>query len=454
MPSSLIYLLIMLAVIVIWFLVLKRPVYEGVLLSFLLLLTVTGKWGSAWGYITKGLKTSLLYSMTAFVAMSLILTRTKMIDSCIAVILSLLGRVTGGAGYVSVVASAFVGALSGSGPGNVMATGTITIPAMKKSGFPAELAANIESNSSYLGNMIPPSGNIVAALGALTGMAAYGENYISQGQFWIVMWGCSLWFILQRLLTVFAFCKYYKVRPMPKEELPELKTVLREGWSGLLLPVIILLPFILDYFFKDSFFTERLGKTGAGYMSSSLLLFVAGIAALYACLMTKDKSAVTPRKLAELFGNSAKTIAPAIGVCVFGYMIGALFADLKVTDEMLVFMNGLQLGKLSMVLLICVITCVLGMVIPGSSLVVTFGPVFIAILAAVGVDPVLAAAMLPCICGVMCGITPPLGLGMYAGMAIAESDFGKTFKNNLWWVALQFIMEAVVLMGWLPILGL
>ena len=86
----------------------------------------------------------------------------------------------------------------------------------------------------------------------------------------------------------------------------------------------------------------------------------------------------------------------------------------------------------------------------GSSLVVIFGPVFITILASKGVHPVLAAAMLPCICGVMCGITPPLGLGMYAGMSLANSDFGKTFKNNLWWVAAQYVMEVIVLMGWLP----
>ena len=112
------------------------------------------------------------------------------------------------------------------------------------------------------------------------------------------------------------------------------------------------------------------------------------------------------------------------------------------------------MGKFGIVVFICFITCLLGMVIPGSSLVVIFGPVFITILAAKGVNPVLAAAMLPCICGVMCGITPPLGLGMYAGMSLADSDFGKTFKNNLWWVAAQFVMEIIVLMGWLPILGL
>lgn len=454
MPAALTYLAIMLAVIIIWFLLLRRPVYEAVLISFIILLTVTGTWGSIGGYINTGLKTSLLYSMTAFCAMSILLTKTKVIDSAIAVILALLGRVTGGAGYVSVVASAFMGALSGSGPGNVMATGSITIPAMKKSGFPPELAANIESNSSYLGNMIPPSGNITAALGALTGMAAYGEGFISQAEFWIVLWGCSLWFIVQRIIMVFAFCKYYKVAPMSKADLPNLKETLRVGWPGLLLPVIILLPFVLDYYFKSTFFTDRLGKDGAKYMSSSLLVFIGGLASIYAVLIAKDKKQVTPNAIARMFADGIKTIAPAIGVCVIGYMIGAMFTDLGVTDEMLTFMEGMSLGKFGLVIFICVITCLLGMVIPGSSLVVIFGPVFITILVAKGVDPVLAAAMLPCICGVMCGITPPLGLGMYAGMSLANSDFGKTFKNNLWWVAAQFVMEVIVLMGWLPILGL
>ncbi len=452
MPSALIYLGIMLAVIVVWFMLLKRPVYEAVFISFIILLAITNKWSALGTYIVDGLSTSLLYSMVAFVAMSIILTKTKIIDSCVAIILSLLGRVPGGAGYVSVIASSFMGALSGSGPGNVMATGAITIPAMKKTGFPAELAANIESNASYLGNMIPPSSNIVAALGAFT--ALYPTSNMTTGQFWIVLWGISLWFILQRVLTVFIFCKYYKVKAMPKEDLPSLKETFKAGWQGLLLPVIILLPFLLDYLFKDGFFTARLGASGASYFSKSVLLFTPGIAALFSCLIAKDKKIVTPHGIAKMFANGVKTIAPAVGVCIFGYMIGSLFADLNVAGDLLLFIEGIHFNKFGLVVFICAITCFLGMVIPGSSLVVIFGPAFITTLASVGVNPILAAAMLPCICGVMCGITPPLGLGMYAGMSLAESDFSKTFKNNLWWVAAQFIMEVITLMGWLPIMGL
>ena len=453
--ESLLYLGIMLAVICVWFLGLKRPVYEGVLLAFIVLLAVTGTWSNVLDYINVGLSTSLLYSMVAFVAMSIILTKTKIVDSCIAVILSLIGRIRGGAGYTAVIASAFMGALSGSGPGNVMATGSLTIPAMKRTGFPAELAANIESNSSYMGNMIPPSSNIVAAMAAFTTYAAAnGIEEVSQGKFWIVLWGVSAWFIAQRLIMVWGFCKYYKVKPMSKDELPNLKETLRIGWKAMFLPVIILLPFILDAMFADNFFVERLGADGAKYLSKSVLLFVAGISSIYSCLIVKDKSTVTPAKIAKMFANGVKTISPAIAVCVFGYMIGAMFSDLGVAETLGELMASWSFSKLGMVLAICAITCVMGAVVPGSSQVVIFGPVFISLLANVGIDPLLAAAMLPCICGVMCGITPPLGLGMYAGMTIAQSDFSKTFKNNMWWVGAQFILQVAVLMGWLPVLGM
>ena len=77
---------------------------------------------------------------------------------------------------------------------------------------------------------------------------------------------------------VWGFCKYYKVKPMSKDELPNLKETLKTGWKGLLIPVIILLPFILDYIFKDGFFTARLGEQGAKYLSSSILLFIGGSA--------------------------------------------------------------------------------------------------------------------------------------------------------------------------------
>lgn len=451
MPSVFMYIALMLAVICVCFIVFKRPVYEAMFAAFIVLAVVTGSSSKIFIYFNAGLKTSLLYSMTVFIALSLVLSRTGIIDDAVNIILSLTGHIAGGAGYAAVIASSFMGALSGSGAGNVMTTGTITIPAMKKSGFPPELAANIESASSCLGNMIPPSANIMAALGAFT--ALYPESEITSGQFWLVCWGCSLWFILQRLVTVFAFCKYYDVKPMSDKDIPDFKQVLRKGWRGLFLPVIILLPFVIDFFFKNTFFTSRLGKTGAQYFSSSMLFFVAGLAALYAILVTSDKSLVKPAILAKIFQDNAKNISITVGACIFGYMIGAVFKDLNISEALKNFLSALNMKNIELALFIPLIMCFLGMIIPGSSIIVIFGPSVIALFRNAGFSPLLTAAMLPCICGVMEGITPPFALCMYAGMSIAESDFTKTVINNLWWVGLQYIMEVIILLGLLPIIG-
>lgn len=452
MPAALSYLLIMLGVIMVWFLLLKRPVYEGVLLSLIVLLFVTGSWANVGSYIFDGMNSSLLFSMAVFIAMSQMLKITGILDSCINVILALLGRITGGAGYCAVIASCFMGAFSGSGPGNVMAVGTITIPAMKKSGYPAELAANIQSASACLGNMIPPSANIVGALGAY--LAVYPDADITTGRFWMMMWALSIYFIAQRLLMVFIFCKVYRVKPMAKEDIPELRAVLREGWKGLLLPVIILLPFIFDSMFNASFLTSRLGAAGAKNFSSSVLLFTAGIATFYAMMVSSDRRARSIPAMADTFARGIKGLVPTVATCIFGYIIGALFSGIGVTEELEAFIVGMNLGRFSMAIMISILTCFLGMVIPGSSLTVMFGPLFITVMAATGIDPLIAATMLPCICGAMGNITPPFALCMYAGMGIAESDFGKTIKNDLWWVLGQFIMQFVILVGMLPVVGM
>lgn len=452
MPLAITYLFIMLAVILVWFIFLKRPIYESVLCSLIILLFVTNSWGNVGEYFYNGMNSTLLFSMIVFIAMSQLLKTTGILDNCINIILALLGRIPGGAGYCAVVASCFMGAFSGSGPGNVMAVGTITIPAMKKSGYPAELAANIQGASACLGNMIPPSSNIVGALGAY--MAVYPDSNITSGKFWLIMWSLSICFILQRLIMVFIFCNVYKVKPMEEADIPDLHKVLKEGWKGLVLPVIIILPFILDSVLNSTLFTSRLGTAGAKYFSSSILLFTAGIASFYSIMVSKDDEAKSLNLMAGIFSNNMKGLVPTVATCIFGYIIGALFSGIGVAAELESFIINLNLGRFGVALIISAITCFLGMVIPGSSLTVMFGPVFITVMSAAGIKPLLAAAMLPCICGAMGNITPPFALCMYAGMGIAESDFGKTIKNDLWWVFSQFAMQIAILVGLIPVLGI
>ena len=93
---------------------------------------------------------------------------------------------------------------------------------------------------------------------------------------------------------------------MEPDKIPSIKETFETNWQGLLLPIIILVPFIIDFFFNNAttfpnlaIFVDRLGKDGAKSYSSSLLFFVAGIAAVFAVIVMlfKDKKIVFGGKL-------------------------------------------------------------------------------------------------------------------------------------------------------------
>lgn len=448
MPIEIFYVLALLVLICITFLVIKRPIYECMFYGYVLMVILTGDYANFFTHIFKTSTDTLFYAIIAFLVLAKILDATKAIDTVVNLIVSVFGRLPGGAAYTAVIGSTFMGALSGSGAGNVATTGVFTIPAMKKSGIPAHLAANIESSSSTMGNMIPPAGVIVAAL------ACYNEfkgTDLSQSTFWIVCWGIAIWFILQRIITVFAFCKYYKVKPMPKEDIPSFKETFKAGWKNLLLPVIILLPFVLDYFFKATLFAERLG-TGAGNLSSSLLIFTPGIAALYAILVNRKN--IKLKDLKENIKESVSGIVPVGMTIFFAYCISNLFSATNVGAEIGEYIKGMNLSVVTLAFVVPLITAVLGMVLPGSAQTKIFGGTIIAIFAAAGGDPLLVAAMLPVITGAMEGMTPPLALCMYTAMGIAGSKMKETTINCLVWVAIHYILSVVCLLGILPIMGL
>ena len=73
---------------------------------------------------------------------------------------------------------------------------------------------------------------------------------------------------------------------------------------------------------------------------------------------------------------------------------------------------------------------------------------------AAGGDPMIAAAMLPCICGAMHGVTPPYCACVYTGMGIAQSELKPTLANCMIWVVLHYVLSVVVMLGLLPIIGL
>ena len=448
MPIDLLWIVILIFTIVVTFVILKRPIYECMFYGYIVMIICTGDWDNFFVHITKTSKDTLFYSIMAFLVLAKVLDFTHAIDSVVNVIISIFGRIPGGAAFTAVIGSTFMGALSGSGAGNVATTGVFTIPAMKKSGVPAHLAANIESASSTMGNMIPPSGVILTALACYN---EYSGDSMSQSVFWFACWGVAIWFIFQRIVTTFILCRCYKVQPMKKEDIPSFRESIKKGWKNLLLPVIILLPFILDSLFKVSFFEPRLGS-GAKNFSSSLLLFTPGLAAIYAILVNRKNFSIT--KMISGLKNSVSGIVPVGSTIFFAYCISNLFSSTDIGVNVGNYINELNLSRTTIAFLVPLFTAILGMVFPGSAQTKIFGTTLIAIFAAAGGNPLLMAIMLPAITGAMEGMTPPLALCMYTAMGIAGSKMKETTINCLIWVAIHYLLSVVCLLGILPILGL
>ncbi len=451
MTIEFVYLGIVFAVAIIGFSIFKRPLYECMLISFLVLVAVTGTWSQVGTFIWDAITESSLYVIIVFIISASLLSKTRIIDDFIAIVLSMFGRFTGGAGYVAIIGSTYMGSLSGSGPGNVATTGVFTIPAMKRSGFPAHLAANVEAHSSTMGNMIPPAGMIATAFAILDKM--YPDRY-TISQYWLLLWGIAVWFIIQRIVTMFAMCKYYKVKPMAKEDIPSFVESVRHGWKAIFLPITVFLPFLLTSKF-EAFFASRLGD-GAKSLNNSILLFIPALIVVVAVLLSDKETKINMSlsNMTKMITEGMTKVVPTASLVLFAYFVSNVLETLKIEEAIGVFFAGLHMSKLALCAILPFFTAILGMLIPGSTQVKIFGGIIITILAGAGVSPILACGMLPCICGAMHGVTPPYCACVYTGMGIAESELKPTLLNCMWWICFHYLLSVIVMMGWLPLMGL
>ena len=451
MPIEFLYLAAVFAVAIIGLTVLKRPLYECMLAAFIVLVAITGTWANIGQYIWDAMTESSLYVIIVFVVSASLLSKTCVIDDCIAIILSVFSRFRGGAGLVAIIGSTYMGSLSGSGPGNVATTGVFTIPAMKHSGFPAHLAANVEAHASTMGNMIPPAGMIAIAFAALDSL--YPGVY-TMSQYWMLLWGIAIWFILQRIITLYFMCLYYKVEPMKKEDIPGLRDSLKRGWKAIFLPIIVFAPFFLTNSFSD-FFASRLGS-GSSAFSNSILLFIPALIVICGIFLSGRETVrkMTPRYIFDCVCSGMKSVVPTSSLVLFAYFVSNVFADINVEIAIGQYISGLNLPHLALAFLLPLFTALLGMLIPGSTQVKIFGGIIISIAAAAGANPMMVAGLLPCICGAMHGVTPPYCACVYTGMAIAEAEVKPTLLNCTVWIIIHYLLSVVMMMGWIPVWGL
>lgn len=450
--TAFVYFAALIALVVIGFVALRRPMYEVILAAFVILAIATGNFLHIPTYLADAANTYSLYTITAFMCFSLVFEKTGIVTDMLNIIIALVGRFSGGAGYVALIASAAMGALSGTGPGNAAAIGVITIPSMKKTGYPSELAATVEMAASSLGPVIPPSGAIVVLFAALD---AFRPNTYTFSQFWLFAWIISFWFLLHRFITLFFLVRKYDVKPIPKEERMSISEAFRAGWKALLLPVVIFVPFLVDALFNESFVRARLGEAGAAASANILLTTIPSIAVAFVVVLYAIKgNKVSFHKLVDCMKEGIASISPVIIMAFAGFCITELFNDIGVAESISAFVADKQVPMWFAAIICPLIFTVLGMFMEVTSLFVLLGPVYTALAAAAGIHPMLAAMMVNPMTCAMGHMTPPFALCFYVCMGIAQSDFKETTKLSIIWCVGQYILTVLILYGVIPMFGI
>lgn len=142
------------------------------------------------------------------------------------------GRFVGGPGFVAVFSSGLMGSVSGSSVANTVSTGVITIPLMRKAGFPARFAAGVEAAASTGGQLMPP----VMGAGAFI-MASYTQvSYLTIIS--VAALPALLYFLSVAMFVRIEAKRSHAVR-LDDDDAPGLKEVLKDGWH-FLLPLVVL----------------------------------------------------------------------------------------------------------------------------------------------------------------------------------------------------------------------
>jgi TRAP transporter 4TM/12TM fusion protein len=332
------------------------------------------------------------------------------------------GRQRGGPAKAAVVASGFMGSVSGSAIANVVTTGAFTIPLMKRLGYSPEEAGGVEAAASTGGQVLPP----VMGAGAFL-MAEYtGVPYAEIVRLSILP---ALLYFATVYLFVDLIALKRGMRGIPRSQLPRVRDVLREGWY-FLIPLAILVYFLLI----------NVSPNRVGFIATVAILAVSALRwVIRRWLLSPTDDAATPRASARAdtvtgvrgfinaFRVGALNAVPVTIACaVAGIVVGIITLTglgLKFSALMLAFSGGNLL--LALVLLILA-SLVLGMGLP-----VTASYIVLAVLAApllmneFGI-PLLIAHLVIFWYSQDSNVTPPVALAAFAGAGIAQADPMKT----------------------------
>jgi TRAP transporter 4TM/12TM fusion protein len=334
-----------------------------------------------------------------FVAFGAFLEKAGVAKFFVDISLAGLGRIAGGPAQASVVSSALMGTISGSPIAETVTKGPITIPLMKRAGFPPHIAGAVEAAASTGAAIMPP----VMGAGAFVMSEMTGIPYLEiikvaaiPGILYFVSVGVMIYFESRKL----------GLRGLPPEELPRTGEVWSRGWY-LLLPIAILIGILVT-----------------GYSPQ--------IAALYGMLSTiavswfRQETRMGLPQIWEALVDAGKNclfVAALVGA------VGVLIGVLSLTGIVIRFPYLLvELAGDSVLLtiaLIAIATFVLGLPLPITATYLVVAVVAVPALAKLGV-PMLPAHLIIFWLSLDSNITPPVAMGPFAAAAIAQADPMKT----------------------------
>jgi TRAP transporter 4TM/12TM fusion protein len=309
--------------------------------------------------------------------------------------LALVGAFRGGAAKVAVLASGLMGSMSGSVISNVLTTGVVSIPAMRKTGFSARYAAATEACASTGGVLMPPVMGATAFVMASFLSRPYVEIAIAAAV-------PSLLYYFGLLVQVDAYAARRGLKGVSRAELPRLSQAFRDGWMYIF--VFGLLMFLLLALRMD---------TLAPFYATALLLVINQLLPAHRFTLkgVADMIVGVGRSLCEL-------VAVLLGV---GLIVGAFSATGlagTLVNDLIFLAGGSTIALLAMGALTAFIF--------GMGMTVTACYIFLAIVLApalerAGLD-ILAVHLFILYWGMVSYITPPVALGAFAAATLARTS--------------------------------
>ncbi|MGH8697620.1 MAG: TRAP transporter permease, partial [Burkholderiales bacterium] len=314
--------------------------------------------------------------------------------------LAAMGRYRGGSAKVAVVSSSLFGTVSGSAVSNVVVDGAITIPMMKRTGYPSHLAAAVEAVASTGGQIMPPVMGVAAFLIAEFLSIPFGEVALAAA-----IPACLYYLALFTQVDLEA--AKHGLAGLPRSQLPRVREVMRRGWV---------------------FFVPL------GVLVYTLMVAVwepgrAGMAAVLATLLVGLLQKATRPSIAALLKALEETARTLLEIVVISGVAGFVIGTLQLSGlafKMSMILTTLAGGSALLLLALTAVVCIiLGMGMPTAvvyiMLAVLVGPTLVGL----GVEP-LGAHLFLFYFGMLSMITPPVCLATYAAASLARADFWQT----------------------------